>query len=89
MAQTTITTISTKGQVVIPKPLRKELRIREDDKFMVYGERGTIILKKIDSNVLKSKFRGLNERLTAEMKRRGLTRKDVASAIKSARREYA
>jgi len=41
-------TISEKGQVVIPQSIRKELKIKPKNKFLVYGKDDTIILKKLE-----------------------------------------
>ena len=43
-----VTTISEKGQVVIPQSIRKELGIKPRSKFVVYGRGDTIILKRLD-----------------------------------------
>ena len=46
MAQETeITTMSEKGQVVIPQKIRKSLRIKAKTKFLVYEKKGIIIMK--------------------------------------------
>lgn len=87
MVQTTITKVSTKGQVVIPKELRKELGIKEEDEFFIYGENDTIIMKKIAKPKLEKRFKELADRLSEEVKARGITRKDVEEAIKAVRRK--
>ena len=43
-----VTTISEKGQVVIPQSIRKELKIKPKNKFLIYGKGDTIILKKLE-----------------------------------------
>ena len=44
----------TKGQVVIPRRLRKEFEIEEGTKAQVYVENGHIVLKPITSKFIKS-----------------------------------
>ena len=85
MAETTVTTISTKGQVVIPKNLRHELKIKASDEFLIYGERDTIILKKIAMPSLRERFLELNQRLSREMKLKGIKKKDIREAVKKVR----
>ncbi len=51
-----ITTISEKGQVVIPQSIRKELGIKPKNKFLVYGKGDTIIMKKLDLPDLKKEW---------------------------------
>ena len=46
--QVELTRISEKGQVVIPSALRREMGIKKSDQFMIFGEGGTVILKKIE-----------------------------------------
>lgn len=86
MAETTVTQISSKGQVVIPKNLREEMRITKKDEFLIYGEKDTIIMKKIDRPKLESNFKELNLKLSRAMKKRGVTRKDLEEAVKASRR---
>jgi AbrB family looped-hinge helix DNA binding protein len=51
-----ITTISEKGQVVIPQSIRKELGIKPKNKFLVYGRGDTIIMKKLELPNLKKEW---------------------------------
>ena len=87
MAETTITKVSTKGQVVIPQNLREEMMIGAKDEFLIYGERDTIIMKKIVKPKLEESFMELNKRLSKKMRQRGITRKDVEEAIAEVRRQ--
>ena len=43
-----------KGQVVIPRRLRREFEIEEGTKAQVYAENGQIVLKPITSKFIKS-----------------------------------
>jgi AbrB family looped-hinge helix DNA binding protein len=51
-----VTTISEKGQVVIPQSIRKELGIKPKNKFLVYGRGDTIIMKKLELPSLKQEW---------------------------------
>ena len=42
-----VTTISEKGQVVIPQSIRKELGIKPKTKFLVFGRGDTVIMKRL------------------------------------------
>jgi len=48
MANVEVTSISSRGQIVIPQELRKKLRIEIGEKFVVLGKDDTIVLKKIE-----------------------------------------
>lgn len=85
MEKIEVTSMSSKGQVVIPSDLRTRLGLKEGEKFVVVGEGDTVVLKKIsmpslrDFNVLREK----TEEYAAEKK---LSSKDLKEAIKRARR---
>jgi AbrB family looped-hinge helix DNA binding protein len=51
-----VTTISEKGQVVIPQSIRKELGIKPKTKFLVYGKGDTVIMKKLELPDLKKEW---------------------------------
>jgi len=51
-----VTTMSEKGQVVIPQSIRKELGIKPKTKFLVYGRGDTVIMKKLDLPDLKKEW---------------------------------
>ncbi len=57
-----VTSLSVKGQVVIPKPLREMLGLQPGDRFIVLREGDAIILKPLKGKVaaqLYGKYRGL------------------------------
>ncbi len=51
-----VTTISEKGQIVIPQSIRKQLKIKPKTKFLVYGKGDTIILKKLEFPDIKKEW---------------------------------
>ncbi len=58
-----ITSLSVKGQVVIPKALREALGLRPGDKLLIVREGETIVLKPLKRNVataLYGRYRGLD-----------------------------
>ena len=48
MESVEVTTISSRGQIVIPQGVRDRLRLQEGEKFVVIGEGDTIILKNLE-----------------------------------------
>jgi len=63
-----------KGQVVIPRRLRKEFEIEDGTKAQVYEENGHIVLKPITSKFIKSlrgslKGSGVMKAMTEDRKR--------------------
>jgi AbrB family looped-hinge helix DNA binding protein len=51
-----VTTISEKGQVVIPQSIRKELGIKPKTKFLVFGKGDTVIMKKLELPDMKKEW---------------------------------
>lgn len=54
-----ITTVSEKGQVVIPQSVRKYLGIKPKTKFLVYGEGDTVIMKRLALPDVKEEWKRL------------------------------
>lgn len=78
-------TISSKGQVVIPQTLRHELGLASKMKLLAYGEKDTIILKKIKIPKL---YRNWGEVFDImERKTPKLSARDVQKEIEAFRRE--
>jgi len=81
-----ITSVSSRGQVVIPQSLRDKLKIREGEKFVVIGEGNTIVLKKLEM----PSFKGFDKLLakTREFARKNKLEEDgVEQAIRNARKK--
>lgn len=51
-----VTTISEKGQIVIPHSIRKELGIKPGTKFLVFGKGDTVIMKKLELPDMKKEW---------------------------------
>ncbi len=81
-----ITTVSEKGQVVIPQSMRKYLGIKPKNRFLVYGEGDTIILKRIELPDIKDEWK----RLKAMVDRRvatygGITDEEINEIVQKYR----
>ncbi|HLC54503.1 MAG TPA: AbrB/MazE/SpoVT family DNA-binding domain-containing protein [Candidatus Nanoarchaeia archaeon] len=79
-----ITSISSRGQVVIPQSLRDKLKIREGEKFVVIGEDNTIVLKKLEMPSFKG-FDKLLAKTREFAKKNELKEANVEQAVKKAR----
>lgn len=80
-----LTRISEKGQVVIPSSLRREMGIKRADQFIIFGEGGTVILKKIETPAIKKTFDEIAKPLREAAKQAGLTKADLQKAIRDVR----
>ncbi len=84
MEKIEVTSLSSRGQVVIPQDIRNRLNLHEGEKFVVIGENDTIILKKLQV----PSFQGFDKLLkkTREFaKNKGLKQSDVGEAINRVR----
>lgn len=79
-----VTSMSSRGQIVIPLAVRQELNLVEGTKFVVIGEGDTLLLKKIGMPSFKN-FDKLIAKTQAFAKKKGLKQEDVELAIKRAR----
>ncbi|MES0490654.1 MAG: AbrB/MazE/SpoVT family DNA-binding domain-containing protein [Leptospirales bacterium] len=80
-----ITTLSSKGQVVIPGSIRKELHIEAGSKFAVLTDGDNILLKKIDKPKIQD-FKELIKKSRNLVKARGIDKSEVGKVIKNVRK---
>lgn len=59
--------------------------IKKSDQFMIFGEDGTVILKKIETLAIKKTFDEIAKPLREAAKQVGLTKADLQKAIKDVR----
>ena len=85
MANAATTTLSSKGQVVIPEEIRARLGLKTGAQFVVVGDRDVIILKVLEPPVL-SEFAALTATARRAARQAGLTRRDVTTAVTKVRR---
>lgn len=84
MANVSTTKMSSKGQVVIPENIRKQLNLRAGAQFVVVGEKDVVILKNITPPSL-DEFDVLIDKAREEGKRAGIRRSDIGDAILNVR----
>ncbi len=78
------TKLSSKGQVVIPEDVRKELGLEAGAQFVVMGEGDLVILKKIEAPD-RSEFLALAKKVRSQARKAGVKRSDVKSAVRKVR----
>ncbi len=85
MENVEVTSMSSRGQIVIPQELRKKLRIEIGEKFVVIGKDDTIILKKIEVPSFKG-FEKLLRETREFAKNKKIKESDIDEAIKRNRK---
>jgi AbrB family looped-hinge helix DNA binding protein len=78
------TRMSSKGQVVIPDSIRKQLNLKEGMQFIVVGDADVVILKVVTPPDM-GEFDALIQQARKQAKVSGLKQTDIASAIAKAR----
>ena len=79
------TRMSSKGQVVIPESVRKDLGLRPGEQFVVVGQGDVVILKTLAAPDTKQ-FDGLVRKARQDARRAGLTKSHVHQAMRRVRR---
>ncbi len=74
------TKMSSKGQVVIPENIRKQLKLREGAQFVVLGENDVVILKNITPPSI-DEFDDLIVKARKKAKKAGIKKSDIKDAI--------
>jgi len=88
VAETDVTTISAKGQVVIPQALRRKLKLKPKTKLLVYGEGDTIVMKRLSLPELREKWESIKQIMEERNRKYGpLTEEDVKREVDASRRE--
>jgi len=83
-AEPEVTTMSKKGQVVIPQSIRKELGIKPNTKFLVYGRGDTVIMKKLELPDLKKEWEDIFKLM--DRKELKISEKEIQKEIADARK---
>jgi AbrB family looped-hinge helix DNA binding protein len=84
MASYATTRLSSKGQVVIPEQIRKDLGLSEGDQFVVIGEGDSVILKTITPPRIEE-FNKLLSQARSAAKKAGIKKADLKSTIAKVR----
>ena len=79
------TRMSSKGQVVIPENVRRDLGLRPGEQFVVVGRGDVVILKTLTAPDIRQ-FDDLIRKARYEARRAGLTEAQVRQVIHRARR---
>jgi AbrB family looped-hinge helix DNA binding protein len=79
-----VTTISEKGQVVIPQSIRKKLGIKPKNKFLVYAKGDTIIMKKLQLPNLQKEWADIFKLM--DKKEPNLSEEEIQKEIAAARK---
>ena len=80
-----LTTMSSKGQIVVPKSVREGMNIDTGTTFAIFGRDDTLILKKVDVPNAKQMFEKMHKWGIKFAKEKGMKEKDVERIIHKGR----
>ncbi len=78
-------TISSKGQIVIPRKILKTLGLKEQDRLLIFNKGENIFLKKVKPEMFEKSLRDMLMPIRQEAEAKGLTEKDIEIEIKTHR----
>ena len=85
MGKLATTKMSSKGQIVIPEDIRKEMGLRTGTRFLVVGGGDVVILKEITPPSMAD-FDDLVAEARRQARKAGMKRSDIKSAISTVRK---
>ena len=84
MQKLATTKMSSRGQVVIPDAIRKQLGLKPGARFVVVGDKDVVILKTISPPTMKD-FHAIIAEARKQARRAGMKRSDIGAAVRSVR----
>ena len=79
--------MSPKGQLVVPREIRRKERFKARDRFVAVGVNGGVLFKKVDIPNVEVEFKALVKEIAQHFKERKIKERDVEEAVKWARRK--
>jgi AbrB family looped-hinge helix DNA binding protein len=84
--ETEIAVVGTKGQIVIPQKLRKELKITSKTKLALYRKDDKIVVTKLEIPSIRAELEKLATEVSEQQKRK-ISEKEILKEIQSYRLE--
>ncbi len=82
-----IVTISSKGQLVIPKRLREDVGFAEQDEVLIVSDEGKIIIEKISKDKAKKNLRTFLEIIGNKSEKLKISEEDIEKEVRAMRNE--
>lgn len=78
-----LATVSSKGQVVIPRRMRAGLGFSKNTKLILMGDKEAILMKKISENNIQIRMKRLLDTFSEKFKKESLKETDIKKEIQS------
>jgi len=81
-----LTRLSERGQIVIPRELRRSMNLKEGERFIVTGLGDTIILRKLELSQERLRLKKVIKESSDKARKSGFTEKEVEKLIEKTRK---
>ncbi len=81
-----VVSVSSKGQIVIPKEIRDAMGLVKGEKFIIVSDRDAILLKRLKDSDLKKRMYKLLDYFSDKFEEAGIAKDDIEKEIAEARR---
>ncbi len=78
--------MSSKGQIVIPKEIRREMGIKKEDSLLVVSEDSKIILEKIEERKIRGEMLGLLDYFERKFREVRIRKEDIEKEVMAVRK---
>ncbi len=82
-----VVTISSKGQVVIPKKIREDAGLVKQDQVLILSDQGKVVIEKISKEKARKDLRKFLEVIGKRSGELNITEKDIKKEIREMRNE--
>jgi len=80
-----VITMSSKGQLVIPREVREEMGLEKQDKFVIVHDKDSILLKRISREEANKAMLKLMDTIANKFKQAAIKKSDIANEIRKSR----
>jgi len=87
MSEIDMVTVTSKGQISIPSKIRKKYEIEKGDKLFLALKNDTLVLKKINKEVIEKSIEEILKPMQEKSKRAGLKEEDAYKIVEEHRKE--
>ena len=80
-----VITMSSKGQLVIPREIREDMALEKQDKFVVVHDKNSILLKRISKEEANKAMLRLMNNVSDKFRKAGIKKSDIKKEINKSR----
>ena len=81
-----VVTVDESGDFKIPLEIKDSFNLKKDDKLLVFKDKNSIIIRKIQRPPLKDRFKDLSKSIADRLESKGVSAEAIDEAIQWARK---